>query len=449
VRRRSAAQRDADKGATWFDIARTIIRPGSKLLEFSKEPPVQPVTSTIRAVAAPRRLTGTPAFGVVAAVIGLALAASATPSPLYGVYQQEWGFSTITLTLVYAVYTVGVLAALLIAGSISDDLGRRPVIAAALAGLIVSTVVFALAESVAWLFVARALQGVSTGVALGAAGAALIDVHPTGDHRRVGLVNGTVSASGMGIGSLVAAALVQYGPAPEVLPYVVLGVLFAVALAATLLLPEPIGERSRPSLRLQRPQIAPELRGAFLLSSLAVLASWSIGGIYLSLGPRLAAEMLHTQNHLAGGLAIAALTIPGVLTQLRWHALDPHTAASAGAAVLGLGMALIVISLSTGSAVFFIAASAVTGAGWGVAFLGALRSLVAVIPPQQRAEVMSAFYVVAYLSLGIPAIVAGVVVTHLSLDDTFRIFGSLVVVLAATVAVLAARVRTGRAAVAA
>jgi len=405
------------------------------------------VSTTPQTAAAPRRLTGTPAFAVVAAVIGLALAASAAPSPLYGVYQQDWKFSTLTLTLVYAVYCVGVLGALLVAGSLSDDVGRRPVIVGALTGLIASTVVFALAESVVWLFVARALQGVSTGVALGAAGAALIDLHPRADHRRVGLVNGTVSAAGMGIGSIVAAALVEYGPAPRVLPFVVLGVLFAVALGATVALPEPVADRSRATLRLQRPQIPPAIRGAFLLSALAVLASWSIGGIYLSLGPRLASEMMHTQSHLAGGVAMMALTIPGVLTQLRWHRVDPHRAASVGAAVLGVGMLLIVVSLSTGSAVFFVTASALTGAGWGVAFLGALRSLTAVIPSDQRAEVMSAFYVVAYSALAVPAIVAGVVVTHVGIDDTFRIFGLLVVALAATVAVMAARVRT-RAAVA-
>lgn len=398
--------------------------------------------------AGPRRLAGTAAFAVVAAVIGLALAASAAPSPLYGVYQADWQFSTITLTLVYAVYCVGVLGALLVAGSISDDIGRRPVLATALSGLVLSTIVFALAESVVWLFVARALQGVSTGIALGAAGAALIDLHPRGDARRVGLVNGTVSGAGMGLGSFIAAALVQYGPAPRVTPFVLLGVLFTIALVATLLLPEPVRDRRRPSLRLQVPRIPPAVRGPFTLSALAVLASWSIGGIYLSLGPRLAAEMLHTDNHMAGGIAILALTIPGVVTQLIWHEADPHRLASIGAAVLGFGMALIVLSLSTHSAAFFVGASAITGAGWGVAFLGALRSLTVVIPPQHRAEVMSAFYVVAYASLAVPAIVAGFVVTHISIDDTFRIFGSLVVVLAALVATLAARVRTGRAAVA-
>lgn len=406
---------------------------------MSSPPPAPP------AVAVPRRLSGGAAFAVVSAVIGLALAASATPTPLYGVYQQDWQFSTLTLTLVYAVYCFGVLTALLVAGSVSDDAGRRPVLVVALSALIVSTVVFAFAASVVWLFAARLLQGLATGVALGAAGAAMIDLHPRGDGRRVGLVNGLVSAAGMGAGSIVAAVLVQYGPAPRVIPFVVLGLLFAAALAATLALPEPIAERSRPRLRVQRPQVPSAIRGAFALSALAVLASWSIGGIYLSLGPRLASEMLQTRSYLAGGVAMLALTLPGVLAQLRWHRLDAHRAAAAGAAVLGFGMALTVLSVSTGSAFLFLVASAITGGGWGVAFLGALRSLTAVIPPHQRAEVMSAFYVVAYLSLAVPAIAAGVVVPGLGLDDTFRIFGSLVVALASVVAVLAVRATPSRA----
>lgn len=395
------------------------------------------------AVASRTRLSGTPAFAVVAVVLGLALAASAAPTPLYGVYQERWGFSTLTLTLVYAVYCFGVLGALLVAGRISDVAGRRPVLVGALGGLIGSTILFALAGSVAWLFAARLLQGLSTGVAMGAAGAALIDLHPGRDGNRVGLVNGTVSAGAMGAGAIVTALLVEYGPAPRVLPFVVLGLLFAFALAATLALPEPIEARSRPALRIQRPRIPPSIRGPFALAALGVIASWSIGGIYLSLGPRLASEMLHTPSQLAGGAALLALTLPGVLAQLRCHRLPPHRAAAGGAAVLAGGMALSVVSLFSGSAVLFLLGGMVTGAGWGVAFLGALRSLTAVIPDDQRAEVMSAFYVVAYLSLALPAIVAGLVVGDLGLEATFRLFGALVIAVAVAVAVLAAQGAAG------
>src|SRR3954447_1549207 len=94
------------------------------------------------------------AYSLVAAVIGLQLFASSTPSPLYGTYRALWGFSPVVLTLVYAIYAVGVLAALLLAGRISDEAGRRPVLLVALATLMSATVLFMLADSVAWLFVA-------------------------------------------------------------------------------------------------------------------------------------------------------------------------------------------------------------------------------------------------------------------------------------------------------
>src|SRR6188472_2635531 len=180
------------------------------------------------------------AYALVGAIIGLALFASGTPSPLYGVYRELWGFSPLVLTLVYATYAFGVLGALLLAGRVSDDVGRRPVLLAALATLMGATVLFMLADSVVWLFVARGVQGLATGAALGAASAALLDLPPRRDPAGVGLTNGVVSAGGMGLGVLVSAALVELAPAPRVLPYVTLFVLFAVAFVGALLMPEPV-----------------------------------------------------------------------------------------------------------------------------------------------------------------------------------------------------------------
>jgi MFS family permease len=388
-----------------------------------------------------RRLVGMPAFAVVAAIIALALFASATPTPLYRVYQAEWHFSTLVLTLVYAVYCFGVLVALLAAGRLSDEVGRRPVLAGGVAGLLAASVAFALAESVEWLFAARLLQGLATGVTLGAAGAALLDLHPRGDGQRAGLVNGVVTAGGIGAGALVASLLVQYGPAPELTPFLLTGVLFALTLAATLALPESVERRTVLRLRVQAPRVPAAIRSPFAVSALGVIASWSVGGVYLSLGPSLAGEVLDTDNHLAGGLALLALALPAALTQLRWHGADARRAASVGAAILALGMALIVASLPTGRPELLLAASLLAGGGWGVAFMGALRSLTSVIPARHRAEVMSAFYVVAYLSISLPAIAAGLVVPELGLETTFQIFGSLVVAVALAAALLAGRAR--------
>src|SRR4051794_27122850 len=202
-----------------------------------------------------RTLSPRLSYALSGGIIGLALLASGTPSPLYGVYRQLWGFSPVVLTLVYATYAFGVLTTLVLAGRVSDDVGRRPVLLVALGTLLGTTVLFMVADSVVWLFVARGLQGLATGLALGAASAALLDLHPRRDPAGVGLTNGVVSAGGMGLGVLVSAPLVELLPAPRVLPYVTLFVLFAIAFAGALRMPEPIAERSRPRLTPQRPRV--------------------------------------------------------------------------------------------------------------------------------------------------------------------------------------------------
>ena len=204
-----------------------------------------------------RTLSPRLAYALAGAIIGLALFASGTPSPLYGIYRELWGFSPLVLTLVYATYAFGVLAALLLAGRVSDDVGRRPVLLAALATLMGATVLFMLADSVVWLFVARGVQGLATGAALGAASAALLDLHPRRDPAGVGLTNGVVSAGGIGLGVLVSAAFVEFLPAPRVLPYVALFVLFAIALEGVWRMPEPVAERSRLRLTPQWPSVPP------------------------------------------------------------------------------------------------------------------------------------------------------------------------------------------------
>jgi MFS family permease len=388
-----------------------------------------------------RTLSPLTAYALVAAVIGLALFASGTPSPLYETYRDLWRFSPVVLTLVYATYAFGVLATLVLAGRVSDEVGRRPVLLVALTTLMGATVLFMVADSVAWLFVARGIQGLATGLALGAASAALLDLHPRRDPAGVGLTNGVVSAGGMGLGVLVSAAIVEVLPAPRVLPYVLLFVLFAVAALGALLMPEPVTDRSRLRLTPQRPSVPPAVRRAFMLAALGVISSWSVGGLFLSLGPELSGTLFHTPDHLVAGLCVFALAGSAAAAQLAFGRSAPWAGAAAGSVALALGMVLIVIAASVDSSALYLAGAIIGGAGFGVAFLGALRVLSAAIPPESRAEVMSAFYVVAYLSLSVPAIIAGVVVTSLGLESTFEIFGSVIAGLALIVALEAWRQR--------
>jgi MFS family permease len=315
------------------------------------------------------------------------------------------------------------------------------VLLVALGALMGATVLFMVADSVVWLFVARGVQGLATGAVLGAASASLLDLHARRDPAGVGLTNGVVSAGGMGLGVLVSAAFVEFLPAPRVLPYVALFVLFAVAFAGVWLMPEPVASRSRLRLTPQWPRVPAAVRRPFFLAALGVMSSWSIAGLFLSLGPQLSGDLFHTTNHLVAGLGIFALAASAAVAQLALGRTPPWAGAAAGSVALAAGMVLIVIASSTDSSVVFLTGAIIGGAGFGVAFLGALRALSAVIPNEHRASVMSAFYVVAYASLSLPAIAAGILVTPLGLRPTFEIFGSVIAALALVVAFEAWRTR--------
>ncbi len=395
---------------------------------------------------AERRVTlpGVAAYWLAAGVIGLGLFASLTPSPLYRTYSVLWHFSPLTLTLIYATYAFGVLTTLVLAGGVSDHIGRRPVLLVALGGLIGSTTLFLFADSAAWLFVARGLQGLATGAALSAASAALLDLHPRRDPNGVALTNGTSAAAGVGLGMLVSSALVQIGWEPRLLPYLVLLVLIAIAFVGVYLMPEPVAVRTGFRLTVELPRVPASIRRPFVLAALAVLSSWSIGALFFSLGPQLGGHLFATSNAVVAALGVVALSAAAVVAQLVTGRGAPWVATSTGSIALSVGIALIVVAAATGSSALYIAGSVVGGAGFGAAFLGGLRSLVSQIPREHRAAVLSAFYVVAYGSVSVPAILAGVVVSYISLEATFEIFGSAVAVLGLVVALEAWRSRPNR-----
>jgi MFS family permease len=388
-----------------------------------------------------RTLPNRVAYALAASVIGLGLFASITPSPLYHAYSELWHFSPLTLTLVYATYAFGVLASLLLVGGVSDVTGRRPVLLVSLGGLIAATVLFLVADSAAWLFAARAIQGVSTGAALSAASAALLDLHPRRDPAAAGLANGTAATAGIGLGILLSSSLVQIGWEPRVLPYALLLVLTAIALSGVYWMPEPVPGRSRFRLTVQRPRIPPVVRPQFVLAGLAVLSSWSIAALFFSLGPQLALHLFHSTNVIVSGIGIAALAGSATLAQLLTARTAPWVAASTGSIALAAGMIMIVLASATDSSVAYLAGLIVGGAGFGAAFLGGLRALAVAIPPEYRAAVLAAFFVVAYGSLSVPAVLAGVLVTHISLQSTFEIFGTAVAAIALLVALRAWRTR--------
>jgi predicted MFS family arabinose efflux permease len=246
----------------------------------------------------------------------------------------------------------------------------------------------------------------------------------------------------MGLGVLVSSALVELAPAPRVLPYVALLVLFAIAFVGALAMPEPVEKAAGPvRLTPQRPSVPPSVRRPFLLAALGVVSSWSIGGLFLSLGPSLSATVFHSTDHFVTGIGVFLLAGSGALAQLLFGRVAPWLCASLGSVALSAGMVLIVLAASSESGVLYLIGAIIGGGGFGVAFLGGLRVLSAAIPPAHRAQVMSAFYIVAYGAISVPAVLAGVAVTPLGLQSTFEIFGSIVAALALVVALEAYRQR--------
>ncbi len=367
-------------------------------------------------------------FTVVALVGTVFLVAASAPSPLYGLYAQRWHFSPTTLTAVFAVYAVALLAALLTAGALSDAVGRRPVIAAALALQVVAMVVFLLATGVGWLFAARVVQGVATGLATAAVAAALIDLEPPAAPGRGALVNAVSPTLGLALGALLSGALVQYGSAPFRLVFVVLLVAFAALAAALALVPEPVTVRSRGSLRV-RVGVEPRVRPAFLAATPALVATWALGGLYLSLGPSVTYLLVHSTNRLVGGATVAVLSAAGGIASLLTRAWVPSRSMVLGCVALVVGVGLTVTAIAGGWPALFFVGSAVAGTGFGTAFLGTFRTLAGLASPQGRGELVAAVYVVAYLAFSVPAVVAGVLTVHLGLRDTAVGYGVVVAVL--------------------
>lgn len=356
-------------------------------------------------------------FWLMAGVLGLLVSASSAPSPLYGVYQQKWQFSATTLTAIFAVYALALIVTLLVVGALSDYVGRRPVIVAALVVEVGAVSLFLAATGVGWLYAARVLQGCAVGAATSALSAALIDLQPTGS-TRAPVVNSFVPGFGLAVGALLTSALVQYGPAPTHLVWWLLLGGFALAIAGVLAVPESVA-RQPGALRSLRPRLGVPRAclGAFVAGVPGMVALWALGGFYLSLGPSLAASITGSRNLLWGGVVIVLLTGVGSLSALLFRNSRPADALLWGALALLAGVGVTLGGIEAPSSVVFLFGTAVSGVGFGVAFLGGFRILSALAPPSERARLVATIYVVCYLSLSLPAIVAGVAATHSGLHD--------------------------------
>jgi len=362
-----------------------------------------------------------------AATLVAFLAASSVPSPRYRLYQDAFGFSPLVLTLVFAIYPLALLVALVLVGPISDHLGRRPVILAALALNLVAMALFLAAGSAGWLLAARIVQGVATGIAAATIGATLLDI----DREAGGLANSVAPMMGMGIGALVSSLLVRYAPEPLHLGFVLLTAVFVVQAVRTWLSPETLTERLPGRLRIRPRIIVPvRARPALLAVAPLLVAIWALGGFYLSLMPSLIVTIAGANADWMGGAAVFALTFSGAGAVMVMRGRSARLSLLAGAGALILGVGAVVLGVDVASAALLLAGSALAGIGFGVGFLGAIRSVMPLAAADERAGLMSAFYVICYLANSLPALAAGYATGLVGLVPTANGFAVAIVVLA-------------------
>ncbi|MEU8579022.1 MFS transporter [Streptomyces asoensis] len=357
------------------------------------------------------------------AVFAVCMAGTTLPTPLYGLYREKFGFSELTVTVVYAVYAFGVIGVLLLAGNASDTVGRRPVLLVGLGCAAASAVCFLAATGVGWLYAGRLLSGLSAGLFTGAATAYVMDLAPSGGTSRATFVATAANMGGLGCGPLLAGLLAQYAARPLYLPFAVHLVLVAGSVAVVLRLPETVRDRAPVSaVRPQRPALPPRVRPVFGPAAIASFVGFALFGVFTSVSPAFLAESLDVDDLAVSGLIVALAFFASTAGQSVVVRVGVGRSLPLGCAALLTGLALLAGALLWDSLALVVLSAVVGGGGQGLAFRGALSAVAGASPADRRAAVISALFVVAYTGISLPVIGVGVLVGPLGLEGAGLVF---------------------------
>ena len=365
---------------------------------------------------------------IVAMMTAMTFSASGSaPTPLYHLYQEHFGLTAAMVTIIFATYVLSLLLALLTTGALSDYVGRRPAILGALILNIMAMVMFIIAGSAAALIAARAVQGFANGVAQTALGATILDV----DRKRGAVLNSVMAFAGLTVGTLGAAALVTYAPDPEHLVYVVLLTLSGIEA----LLFWHLAETAEPkpgALASLRPHVNVPTQARQPLAQLTpvTVASWALGGFYFSLMPALVRAATGVTLPIVGGLVVAALTFSSVIAVLALRNIPADRVLFGAMPALAVGVTITLTGVHTQSVALMLLGTIVSGAGFGTVFSGTLRTVLPLAKADERAGLLSAFYVEGYLAFSLPAVLTGFFAPIAGLSLAADIYGAAVILMA-------------------
>ncbi len=361
------------------------------------------------------------------------------PSPLYAVYMRLWHFSPAMLTLIFASYALVLIPTLLLLGHLSDQVGRRPILLGGLMMAAAASSVFALAQGVTWLFIARVMQGIAVGVMSGAATAALVELHPREDHRHAALVASIATAGGTALGPVFSGLLAQYGPAPLAFPYWIQAAFLLLVLLGVWMMPETVAKTSGtlswcPSIGVPKP-----IRKPFVIVAMTAFVAWAVAALYMALVPAYVMKLLHISNLAVAGSVVFAMLGVSSVAQSALRRVPPRLGMISGLALLVVGLGGVVLAVPTQSLELIALGTLVTGVGQGLAFGGSMALINQMAPPEQRGRVVSSFYVVIYLGVGLPVIGTGLAATQIGLYRAVSGFALVIALVGAVIAYVTAR----------
>jgi MFS family permease len=382
-------------------------------------------------VRAGRRIGHESGFWVTAFAFCAVLAYNAVPAPLYSIYQERDGFSSLMLTVIFSVYAVGVVLTLFVAGHLSDWHGRRRPFAASLVLCIASGVVFLLWRDLPGLLVGRFVGGLGVGAVTATATAWLGELHagarPDASPRRAQVVSTTANLGGIGVGPLVAGALAQWVADPLTIPFLVAIAAMLVGLAGILVSPEtcpPVVPR--PAYRPQRVSVPAHAVSRYVAAAVGAAMAFAVFGLFTSLAPAFLAGPLHHPSHALAGATAFAVFAAAVITQTLLTRQTERTVMAGGIAVMIAGMVVLVVSvwLSTPSLGLFLLGGVITGAGAGALFKGVVTTIVAVSAAERRAEALAGMFLAGYVGLTVPVVALGLMTQSLTSKLSLLIFAA-------------------------
>lgn len=397
--------------------------------------PAHPQQTTRSSHPEPAGLLHGVGFWSVAAAFAVIMAFSAVPTPLYGLYAARDGFGSLTITIVYAVYAVGVILALFTVGHVSDWYGRRRVMIPALLLTAVSAVLFLVWRDLAGLFVARFVNGVAVGATTATATAWIAELHaarrPTATPRRAQIVGAATNLGGIGTGPLVAGVLAQWVTKPLTVPYLVFLGLLAAAAVGLALTPETrtMKPADRPGYHPQPIKAPAKGRVSFIAALIAGFIAFAALALFNSLAPSFLAGPLHHPSLALAGAAAFIAFAAAAAAQILLIGLGRQALAAFGALWITVGAATIVfaVQLSTPSLWLFLAGGVMLGAGAGAYFKSSLGTVIALSDPGNRAGALTVFFLIGYIGLSIPAVGLGMLAQHVADKTALLIFGAALV----------------------